>query len=325
MKKLHSFWILAFFLASTLFVAPAMADYKQAVAFYNQGNFEKAIQEIKPDIEQNPDWEFGHRLLGLCYLSLDKNALAVSSFKRAAQLESTAFSTYYGLGQAYFNMEQFDNCISALNQAESFAAKEKQPEIQKARVYKLRGSAYYRSEKFSEAVNDLTNALRVSSSDWTDFSMLGASYFQLNRSDEAIQALEKALSMNPGQNTTTELLGKVHFKKGIDSIRSKQYAAAIDALLKAKEFDPQNGYIYYNLAEAFRAQKKYSDAEEALIQAADLMPKSPEVYQRMGLVYEMQKKWDPALDAYKKAEEISPSKSGKEAIERVENNKSSGQ
>jgi hypothetical protein len=34
----------------------------------------------------------------------------------------------------------------------------------------------------------------------------------------------------------------------------------------------------------------------------------------------MQKKWEPALKAYKKAEEINPSKSSKEAIERVENN-----
>ena len=298
-----------------------MADYKQAVALYNQGKYQEAIQELKPDLEQYPDWEVPHRILGLCYLSLDKNALAVSSFKRAAQLKSTAFITHYGLGQAYCNMQKYDDCISALAQAEPLADKEKQPEIQKAKVYKLRGSAYYRMEKYDEAARDLTNALRVNSSDWADFSMLGVSYFQLNRSDEAIQALEKALSMNPGQSATTELLGKVHFKKGIDALSSKQYAASIDALLKAKEFDPKNGYIYYNLAEAFRAQKKYSDAEKALVQAADLMPQSPDVFRRMGLVYEMQQKWDPALNAYKKAEKISPSKSSQEAIERVENNK----
>ncbi len=321
MKKLHSLWILAFFLTSTLFVVAAMADYKQAVAFYNQGKYEAAIQELKPDLEQNLDWEFGHRLLGLCYLNLNNNALAVSSLSRAAELKSTAFSTYYGLGQAYCNMQKYDNCISALAQAEPLADKEKEPELQKAKVYKLRGSAYYRMGKYNEAIADLTNALRVNSSDWADFSMLGASYFQLNRSDEAIQALEKALSMNPGQNSTTELLGRVHFKKGTDSISSKQYAEAISSLQKAGEFDPQNGYIYYNLAEAFRAQKKYSEAEKALLQAADLMPESPEVYRRMGLVYEMQKKWDPALEAYKKAEKISPSESSKEAIERVENNK----
>jgi superkiller protein 3 len=321
MKRLRFLCVLAFSLAATLSAGTAVADYKQAVAFYNQGKYEEAIQELKPDLDRNPNWEFGHRLLGLCYLNLNNNALAVSSLSRASELKSTAFSTYYGLGQAYFNMQKYDSCISALDRAESLSAQEKQPEAQKARLYKLRGSAYYRMERYSDAVNDLTNALRVNQSDWADFSMLGVSYFRLNRTDEAIEALEKALSMKPDEPSTTELLAKVYFKKGTDALSSKNYAAAVQALRKAGELDPKNGYVQYNLAEAFRAQKKYPDAERALVQAADLMPKSSDVYRRMGLVYEMQKKWDPALNAYKKAEEIKPSKSNKEAIERVENNK----
>src|SRR5262245_3009256 len=42
-----------------------LADYKQAVTLYNQGQFDRAIQELKPDLDKNPDWEFGHRLVGL--------------------------------------------------------------------------------------------------------------------------------------------------------------------------------------------------------------------------------------------------------------------
>ena len=48
--------------------ATRAADYKQAVAYYNQGQFDKTIQELKSDLDRNPDWEFGHRLLGLSYL-----------------------------------------------------------------------------------------------------------------------------------------------------------------------------------------------------------------------------------------------------------------
>ena len=141
--------------------APVLADYKQAVAFYSQGQFEKAIQELQPDLDQNPDWEFGHRLLGLCYLNLSNNALAASSLSRAIQLKSNAFPTYFGLGQAYFNMQKYDDCIDALNRGEPLAAKEKDPEAQKARLFRLRGSAQYRLNNFAEAVNDLTQALRL--------------------------------------------------------------------------------------------------------------------------------------------------------------------
>ena len=45
-------------------VRPARADYKQAVTYYSQGDYNKAIQELKPDLDKSPNWEFGHRLLG---------------------------------------------------------------------------------------------------------------------------------------------------------------------------------------------------------------------------------------------------------------------
>jgi tetratricopeptide (TPR) repeat protein len=126
--------------------------------------------------------------------------------------------------------------------------------------------------------------------------------------------------MNPGQTTTTDALGSVYLKKGTDALSGKQYAAAVQALLKAKELNPKNGYIYYNLAEAYLFEKKYSDAEQALKQSADLMPQSREVYQRMGFVYEMQKNWKLALAAYEKADALNSSKSIKDAIARVKNN-----
>ncbi len=308
-------------LAGVLLCPPAKADYKQAVAYYNQGRYDKAIQELKPDLDRNSEWEFGHRLLGLCYLGLKNNALAISSLSRAAQLKSTAFSTYFGLGQAYFNMQKFDNCISALNQGEPYIAKEKDPDTEKAKLYRLRGAAYYRMERFGEAANDLTNALRLNQSNWADFSMLGIAYFKLNRIDEAIQTLEKALSMKPDENATEDVLAKAYFKKGIAALSAKQYAPAVQALLKAQDHDPKNGYVFFNLGESYLFAKKYSDAEKALSQAAALMPGNRDVYERLGFVYEKQKKWDPALNAYKKADAIKPAKWTKESIERVMENK----
>jgi|WetSurSiteA1Bulk_404760.scaffolds.fasta_scaffold02670_4 tetratricopeptide (TPR) repeat protein len=321
MRRSSLVFILFLALAALWLVQPAMADYKQGIAFYNQGRYDRAIQELKPDLDQNPDWEPGHRLLGLCYLNLKNNALAVSSLSRAVQLKSQAFSTYYGLGLAYFNMQKYDNCISALNQGEPLAAKEKEPDKERAKLSKLRGSAYFRMNKYNEAASDLTNALRVNQSDWADYSMLGLSYLSIDRTDEAIQALEKALSMKPGQSAIAETLGKAYLKKGASALSSKQYGPAAQALLKAKDYDPKNGYVYYNLAEAYLFEKRYPEAEKALTQALELMPNSLDAYVRLGLVYEKQKKWDPALDAYKKADAISPSKAIKDSIARVMENK----
>ncbi len=315
--------LLTFFLVFTLtalwLVQPAKADFKQAFAYYNQGRFDKAIQEIKPDVEQNPDWEPGHRLLGLCYLNLKNNALAVSSLSRAVQLKSPAFSTYLGLGKAYFYMRNYDSCISALNQGEPLSGKAADSE--KAAMYKFRGTAYFKTNRFNEAASDLTNAIRANQSDWGDFFMLGSAYYRLNRNDEAIQTLEKALSMKPGESSITEILGNAYLKRGTALLGTKQYAPAMQALMKAKDYSPRSGYVYYNLAEIYIFEKKYPEAEKALNQAVDLMPKAADVYASMGYVYENQKKWDQALSAYKKADDMNPSKKIKDAIARVNENK----
>jgi tetratricopeptide (TPR) repeat protein len=316
MKRSLATYLLGFALISMWLVQTAKADYKQAVAFYTQGRYDKAIQELKADLDRNPDWEPGHRLLGLSYLGLKNNALAANSLKRAVELKSPAFSTYLGLGKAYFYMKNYDGCISALNQGEPLAK-----DADKPALYKFRGSAYFKTNRFSEAANDLTNALRANQSDWGDFFMLGTAYYKLNRTDEAIQTLEKAISMKPGESSILEPLGVLYLKKAVAALSAKQYPAAMQALVKAKEYTPREGYVYYNLSEVYIFEKNYPEAEKALNQAADLIPQSADVYAKLGFVYEKQKKWDLALNAYKKADGMTPSKTIQDAIARVIENK----
>ncbi|MDR0311546.1 MAG: tetratricopeptide repeat protein, partial [Acidobacteriota bacterium] len=301
-------------------VRPALADYKQAVAYYSQGDYNRAIQELKPDIDKSPDWEFGHRLLGLCYLNINNNALAVQALSRAAELKSTAFATYFGLGQAYFNMKRYNEAVSAFNRAEPLAAKEKNPETEKANVNIFRGTAYYRNNNFSEAVNDLREAIRVNSSDWTLFFMLGASYFNLNRTDEAIQTLEKAVALKPGEASVGDILGKAYLRKGVQSLSEKRYQDAVQNLQKAKTYDSKNGYVNYNLAEAYLFEKRYAEAEKELTAAGATLPDNAGVFTRLGLVYERQNKHEQALKSYRRAYELNPSPELKETIDRVSGN-----
>jgi tetratricopeptide (TPR) repeat protein len=296
-----------------LLASVALADYKQAYAYYMQGRYDKAIQELKPDLDQNPEWEFGHRLLGMSYFGLKNNALAISSLTQAAKLKSTAFATYYFLGQAYFNMQKYDNCTQALDQGDPFA----KSNDEKYKLHHLKGLAYSRQDRYNETINEITSALREANGDWLDYYMLGIAYHSLKRYDDAIQALQKSAALNPGQSATSELLGKAFLAKGVAALAGKQYSQAVDSLRKAKDFNPKDGSIPYNLGEALLFQKNYTEAEKAYNQAHELLPRNADVLVRLGLVYEKLKKWDPALNAYQKAQEISPAPGIKEAIARV--------
>jgi tetratricopeptide (TPR) repeat protein len=292
----------------------ALADYKTAVAAYNQKNYEKAIQELKSDLDQNPDWEFGHRLAGLSYLALKNNALAVSSLSRAVQLKSTTAATYIGLGQAYLNMQRYDNALQALSQGEAFL----KGTDDNYRFHRLRAVCHVKMEKYGDAATELAAAIRFQSSDWTDYSQLGIAYYNLGRLDEAIQALQRAAALRPGQQVVSEFLAKCYLKLGAAALASKQYPQALDAFVHSREFNDKDGYVHYNIAEVYVFQKKYPEAERTLQLAATLLPKVPEVYMRLGLVFEKQKKYDQSLAAYRKADELSPSPGIKDAIKRVQ-------
>jgi tetratricopeptide (TPR) repeat protein len=288
-------------------------DWKQAVAYYNQRQFDKAIQELKPLLDKNPDWEPGHRVVGLCYLNLKNNALAIVELSRAVQLKSKEFVTYEGLAQAYFSSDRLDSCVQTLTQGEPFAKEQNE----QYSLHHLRGSSYYRLQKYDEAVSDLTEAIRIRSSEWVDYSQLGVAYYNLARYDEAVQTLQKALTLKPGDGITTQFLGRAFFKQGIAALAAKQYTQALDLLRKAGTYTPNDGYVFYNVGEAYLFLNNYPEAEKAFNQALGLLPRNAEAYYRLGLVYERQKKWDLSLTAYQKANEISPTPSLKEAIARV--------
>lgn len=313
MIKVHFIGRFVFFSCAFLTALPAVADYKQAYAYYKQGQFEKAIQELKPDLDKSPDWEFGHRLAGLCYLGLKNNALATVELNRAIQLKSTAFATFYGLAQAYYNTDKLDNCVQILNQGEQYA---KAPE-DLYDLHHLRGTVYSRQQKLDQAAADLAGAIRIKTDNWLDFSQLGAIYFSQNRYDEAVQTLQKALSLKPGDTTASGVLGKVYFKQGVAALTAKQYSQALDLLHKAATLTPNDGYIFYNTGEACLFLTNYADAEKAYTQALSLLPRNADVLTRLGLTYERQKRWAQALDAYQKANEISPSPTLKDSMTRV--------
>jgi tetratricopeptide (TPR) repeat protein len=291
----------------------AAQDYKQAYAYYRQGQYEKAIQELKPDLDKNPEWEYGHRLTGLCYLGLKNNALAIAELSRAVQLKSTFFATYYGLAQAYFNTDRLDNCIQSLNQGEQYA---KDP-ADLYNLHHLRGAAHYRQQDYRRAVEDLTSAIRIKQTDWADFSQLGACYYNLERLEEAAQALQKAQALRPGDTFSSGLLGKIYSRQGVAALTAKQYNQAIEALRKAASYAPNDGYVFYNTGEAYLFLDNLAEAERAYHQAVGLLPRSADVLERLGFALEKQKKWAQALSAYQKANEIRPSAGLKDAIARV--------
>ncbi len=290
-----------------------LADWKQAVAYYNQGKYDKSIQEIKPVVETNPTWETGHRILGLSYLNTKKYDLAESSLARAIQLKSTSWSVYFGLAEAYEKLEKFDKIPEVLGAGQKYA----QTADEKYDLRHLRGSIHFRQKRYTDAVRDLSEAVKLKPGDFTDLHQLAASYYYGGKFDEALPLLTKAAGMKPDDPSLKNLLANSYRELGVAELKNKQYAKAVDDLNKAIEFNPKDGSTHYNLGLAYQLSSKYENAEQAFHKAEELLPNNFDVYNWLGYIYEKGKKYPEALTSYKKAYEIKKDPKIKASIDRV--------
>ena len=101
------------------FTAESLADYKTAISLFKRQKYRDALKELQPDVSRNPDWEFGHRLAGLCYFYLKEYDNAIRAFERAAELKSTEPSVYLGLAESYYQAGKPDQALAALERGKA--------------------------------------------------------------------------------------------------------------------------------------------------------------------------------------------------------------
>ncbi|MBI1746563.1 MAG: tetratricopeptide repeat protein [Acidobacteria bacterium] len=294
--------------------SPVLAEYQQAIIYYGRGMYEKAIQEIKPEVEAHPnDWEPGHRILGLCYVKTKKYPQAIAALSKAVQLKSPVFSTYMGLAIAYWESNQASRVAGVLTEGERLA----KSNDERYELFHWRGSANYRQKQYAAAIKDLTEALRLRQGDVSDYSQLGLAHYYANHYDDAITTLTKALSMKAGDTSLQEALTRSYQKRGAAHLKDKHYARAVEDLSKAISYNSKDGSTYYNLGLSQLFLNQYDQAESSFTRAAELLSGNADPYQQLGYVYEKRKQYDKALDAYKKAYGLNKSPGLKASIARV--------
>jgi type IV pilus biogenesis/stability protein PilW len=88
---------------------------------------------------------------------------------------------------------------------------------------------------------------------------------------------------------------------GTAFVRQGNLRAALEKLLEAEKFDPENAYIKQELAQVFRDLGDYQKALEYFEQALTLKPRFPEVQNNLGALYILLKEWDLAIEYCQKA------------------------
>lgn len=295
----------------------AQAHMQKGISLYQQGQYAAALAEVQIVAEKYPSYAVAYRVVGLCQLQLKQYEKAVDSLKKANQL----------------SLEQ------------------EKREDQAARI--ALGRAFFYAGKYTEAIPELTYAIKQKPNDASGYYFLGFANYRTNQEAEAVANLSQAVSLNDKDTASWRVLAEIYLSrfanhpedkvittkavqaaqklKSLDNspesadvlgrayLATRQFFKAIPEFEQAAAAQPQNGLVQFNLGLVYSRSDQFSKAIPVLVKATELVPNSVDVLRELGYVYEKDKKPAKALEVYEKANQLTNGQDEyfKNALERV--------
>lgn len=295
------------------FTAETLADYKTAISLFKRQKYRDALKELQPDVSRNPDWEFGHRLAGLCYFYLKEYDNAIRAFERAAELKSTEPSVYLGLAESYYQTGKLDQALAALEKGKAGYTK-------KADHYnydRIRAFVLYKQKKFADAAGAIVSAFEHQAGTSQDWLVLGISYYMTGQDTQARQALSTALQMDRSLTSAQVYLDRLAVREAENALKSKNYAQARDGFQAILQQRPDDNALRFNLALAEIGLKNWAGAEALLRPMEPAYAGSFRYYYFHAYVLENLGKNEEAEKSYRKALQLNNDAQAKEGLQRV--------
>lgn len=182
----------------------AEAHYNLANIYTKKMDYPAAIEHAKIALHYEPDLIQAHTLLGQLYYSQNKINEAIACFKARIQHDPAHAETQHLLATAYMKQSKFDEAIFHFEQALQY-----EPNHPEA-LHNL-GSLYLLLHKPTEALQYFLRKLQ-SSPDLDTYYNIGVIYMYQDRHEEALQFLSEALKLDANFFNAHLNIGNIYLK-----------------------------------------------------------------------------------------------------------------
>lgn len=159
--------------------------------------------------------------------------------------------------------------------------------------------AYDNMGRYDDALMELQQAVRLNPEYTEAHGNLGNLYARSGRYEEAVQELKEALRLNPGYAAAHNNLGNIYALQ-------KRNKEAIEEFQEALRLDPDYAPAHNNLGSTYAELGRYEEALREFQETLRLEPEFPEAYQGMGSVYYSLGSYDRAINAWVRAVYLNP-------------------
>lgn len=236
------------------------------------GEHEKAIVELKPVIEKNPENGYLYYELAEKELALNKVESALTACEKALELSPKLIQAKLLLGKIYSLQERHIEAANVYDEIIKEAPLE--PE-----AYILLTREYIGLKKYNEAAGVANKLLIAEPDSSVAYYYLGMIYGSfLKQYDKAISAYQKILESEPSDIQIHAAIAEIY-------IARKQSKKALAKLLEMEALAPDDisvnlktGLLYYDL-------KEYDKAAERFEKILAKNPESDKIRYYLGIIY----------------------------------------
>jgi tetratricopeptide (TPR) repeat protein len=246
-------------LAAVLMLAGCGADpaFTSGKVYLSQENYEKAIEQLKFAIRNNPDaWE-PHMWLGRAYADTDELEMAHDEFFTALELALDEKSK-----------EQVEDTITYY-----------------WLIYDKQGEQYNEAAKFEDAIAEFEKALLIDPRKADAYINLGYALHMSMQTDRALEVFEQALEYAPGNEVLVENLVSVYETKAGNLAALGDYANALVYFEKIARVAPDTPDLDYNMALMNYQLKDYREALKYYHKQLEADEEDEDVLYRVFLCY----------------------------------------
>ncbi len=328
-------------------VAGARAGFDDALSDFKAGKYLEAAAEFQAMVDAAPGYDYGHAMLGRCYLAMSRPGDARRSFETAIALRGDRPEYYHGLAVALAEEKRYGQAYDALVAGERLATG---PAEQFA-FLSLRGYVLGGLGRWEEAAASLERAIGIRE-DKAILDELALAWFEIGRYDGAASACRESLKLDPEDARVHALLAEslVRLASTAEDLPRKRgyYAQAVAVAQRLLELRPADrqatlllgraalGAASYDVAEralrafvtgppgscgafvdlsrVYVAKRRWEEAERAARDAASCAPTSAAAHEGLGFVLFQLGRFRESLEAYRRADALQPSDTTREGI-----------
>ena len=216
----------------------------------------------------------------------------LEAFQQAAELEPRTPQVLYGLGLAWYCLEDYQKSVDYLNkalQSKSFSIL----------ALALRGLAYQRLNLIEQATVNFEQAIQIEPQDHEDWHGQGIAFAELQQYKDALACFNKATKLKPDFYEAWRL-------RGITLGNLDRYPEALTSVDKAIKLKPKYYAAWKTHGVTLSKLDRKKEALASFYRAIALKPDYAEAWMYRGITFANLKSFQDGLDSLNKAIEFKP-------------------